>query len=134
MKKNFLALIAFAVISITAIVAFKPSSTNASYNPFKTVTLTNSGTNKLASINCAYLNEANYYIEAGDSLTLTLTKVKNGGKYVVLIKKTTASVVTLTNAGTIVGTTSPISLSGSANTFFWCDITNNGTVTVLHKR
>lgn len=102
--------------------------------PFQTRTLTDTASNKFLAINCWFIDRSNFYVEAGDSILLALSKVKNGGDYRLLVKKTTASVITITRSGIVVGT-SPISLSGSANSYFWIDFTAlpNGSV-AMHKR
>jgi hypothetical protein len=109
-------------------------ATQGVYSPFKTLTATNSGTNKAVTVPCASLTDASFYYECADSTTLTFTKIKNGGTYRLLIKKTVSGVCTITTTASVVGGTSPISLSGSTNTYFWIDFTNNGIVTVVHKR
>lgn len=145
MKKNLLIAIAVLFVSAVGLTAFTADNsaaksetaayaTQGTFLPFKTVTATNSGTNKALTVTCSNLTEGNFYYECSDSTTLTISKVKNGGNYRLLIKKTVSGVCTLTTSATVVGTTSPISLSGSTNSFFWVDFTSNGTVTVLHKR
>ena len=109
-------------------------ATQGVYSPFKTLTATNSGTNKAVTVPCASLTDASFYYECADSTTLTITKIKNGGNYRLLIKKTVSGVCTITTSASVVGGTSPISLSGSTNTYFWLDFTSNGIVTVMHKR
>lgn len=101
---------------------------------FQTVTVTNSGSNKALAINCWFIDRANYYVETGDSTTLTLTKVKSGGDYRLLIKKTVSGVCTLTLTGAKVDAT-PISLSGAANSYFWVDFTGlPGSLIAWNKR
>ena len=135
MKKTF---IAFAVAALV-VVAFAftrntaPQATNADL-AFKATTLTTSGTNKACTINSWSYEKANYYMELGDSVTLTLSGVKDGGDYTLLVKKTVSGVCTLTFSGTVVGTTSPLSLSGSTNSYFWINYTKQGTTTVLLKQ
>jgi uncharacterized protein YxeA len=135
MKKIYATIAVIVLVVLGSLVAFKnaPKEVNANIG-FKTTTLTNSGSNKACTINAYSYSVANYYMELGDSVTLTLTGIKDGGNYSLLIKKTVSGVCTLTNSNTIVGTTSPISLSGSTNSYFWVNFTKVGSTIVLLKQ
>jgi hypothetical protein len=141
MKKIYflIAALAFGLVATFAFTGAESTAKHnvqASYYPFKTVTpVLKSGTgNDTAVITCSYLAEQNFYIPVDDSTTITINTPKNGGHYRLLIKKTVAGVCTLTTSASVVGTTSPISLTGSTNSWFWVDFTSTGSATVLLKQ
>ena len=100
---------------------------------FKTVT---SIGDSVATCNAWYTEFQNWYIASGDSFRLVLTKLKNGGTYRILIKKTVSGVVRVHYTGTgyyIIGGGTSFTLSGSTNSYFWLTITSNSTTNFILK-
>lgn len=135
MKKIFfLAIAAFALCTaaVTAATTAKPvakAETEMAVPPFKVATMA-----ATVTINCINSENAQWYLAANDSFTLALTNVKPGGTYTLMVKKTISAPVLVTTSATGVnGSSSPISLTGAANTWFTIKWTNYGGTVLIWK-
>lgn len=134
-KLIFFCLAAFALCMAAAVAPKADSSAShgtehvAAVPPFKTATM-----GATVTINCINSENAQWYLDANDSFTLALTNVKPGGTYSLLLRKTISAPVLVTTSATGVnGASSPISLTGSTNTFHLLQWTNRGGTVVIWR-